>query len=453
MITRGLVWNIITTLFSRVGVLFLSLVSSIILARVLGPEGRGLFALVLLMPELVRTFGLLGFDHANVVYAGLEPQSGQALVWQSGFLSAAVGGAAAIAVMCYIVVGAPGFPELARAPINLYLIALSIVPAALAIECWSAIIRGTNRITLSNIVELGTKLGGLLVLTLLIGWFKLGVFGAVLADFVLNIGTLILLIVILRRANLFGKPTFDWSLCKRTARFAFPAYSATLMSYLNYRVDQFIIAIILPPEQLGFYVIAVALAERLWLLTGAVGNALLPHLTNSKQRDPALSAVVARHVLVWTCAGCVFVFYFADTLVVLLYTSSFAQAVAPLRWLLPGIFVATSGKVLLGELLARKKVSLLVWMTSVAAIVNAVGNVLLIPSMGISGAALASTISYTILSLMITACYLKETAVSLTQLIPRNSDLTSYVALWRQFRNHRPIQSTLSLRTQRSDLK
>jgi O-antigen/teichoic acid export membrane protein len=59
--------NIITTLLALIFVLAFALVSSIILARYLGPEGRVSFAMVLLLPELATTFGLLGFDRANVV--------------------------------------------------------------------------------------------------------------------------------------------------------------------------------------------------------------------------------------------------------------------------------------------------------------------------------------------------------------------------------------------------
>lgn len=426
----GLASNIITTLLSRVVVLIFALMSSIILARVLGPEGRGLFALVLLLPELARTFGLLGFDQANAVYAGLDPDSRPALVWQSAALAAVLGGVLAIAMMVYIVIGAPGFPVLAQGPVELYVISLSIVPAALAIEYWGAILRGMNRIFLANLLDVGLKIASVCLLIAALIWLRLGVFGAVLTDFAINIGTVVVTAFLLRYLGILGRPSFDRALWKRTVKFASPAYCATLMSYLNYRVDQFIIALLLPTEQLGFYVIAVALGERLWILTGAVGNALLPHLTNSKQRDPALSAVIARHVAIWTGAGCLFVFIMADKLIQLMYSSAFAEAVAPLRWLLPGILMASVGKVVLAELLAREKVKLMVWMTGITALINIAGNVLLIPIMGISGAALASSVSYAVLSIMMTSYYLQETGVPIRTFLPRRADLMIYAALW-----------------------
>src|SRR3989442_7595630 len=63
------------------------------LARLLGPEGRGTIALVFLLPQLAITLGRLGFDHANAVFAGLDPTGRRALVWQSVAIAGVAGGA------------------------------------------------------------------------------------------------------------------------------------------------------------------------------------------------------------------------------------------------------------------------------------------------------------------------------------------------------------------------
>jgi len=54
----SLVRNVATTLLAKLAVLSLALVSSMVLARVLGPEGRGLFARLLLFsyPNWQRRF-------------------------------------------------------------------------------------------------------------------------------------------------------------------------------------------------------------------------------------------------------------------------------------------------------------------------------------------------------------------------------------------------------------
>ena len=81
-------------------------------------------------------------------------------------------------------------------------------------------------------------------------------------------------------------------------------------------------------------------------------------------------------------------------LVTILFSSSFSGAVAPLRWLLPGIFTLSIGRVLVAELLARETPQYIVWASATAVVANVIGNLVLVPRMGISGASLASSVSY-----------------------------------------------------------
>jgi O-antigen/teichoic acid export membrane protein len=194
----------------------------------------------------------------------------------------------------------------------------------------------------------------------------------------------------------------------------------------------------LPAVQLGFYTVAVALVERIWIVPGSVATSLLPHLTHTRQRDPRTAAVIARHTTCWVGAGCLLVFVLAGWGVPFLYTEEFAPAVAPLHWLLPGIFTLSIGKVLVAELLAQEKPRYTVYASTAAALANIVGNLLLIPRMGISGAALASSISYTLLSAILIGYYLRETRVSWTELVPRPADAHFYLAALRGARR-RPL--------------
>jgi O-antigen/teichoic acid export membrane protein len=137
--------------------------------------------------------------------------------------------------------------------------------------------------------------------------------------------------------------------------------------------------------------------------------------------------------MLWTGVGCLLVFLLADSVVRLLYSAEFAAVTAPLRWLLPGIFTFALGKVLLAEILAREKVYSMVWISAIGTAVNVAGNFMLIPRLGIAGAALASSISYSLISAIVVWYYLRETGVSWTMLLLRWSDLRPYVARWRRY--------------------
>lgn len=423
--------NILTTLLARVILLAVALASSVILARTLGPDGRGIFALVLLLPGFARSLALLGFEQANAIYAGLEPQGRRALVWQSVVVAFSVGGTIAITGIAYLNVGAPGFSGLIQGPLWLYAIPLLMIPGGLLWEYWSAVLRGMNRIILLNVVEVAIKFGSVVLLLVFVYWLRLDVVGAVWTTVATDAAAIIVMALLLRSAGVLDTPLFDRSLWKRTARFALPAHGGTIAAYVNYRIDEFIIAALLTPRDLGFYVIAVGLVERLWILPSAVTTALLPHLTNSTQRDPKLAATIARHVMIWTGIACVILFAVADILINLLFSSAFLAVVGPLRWLLPGIFTLSIGKVLVAELLARQKALYTIWASVSAAFVNIAGNLVLVPYMGISGAAAASSISYAVLSLILAYYYLHETRLSWRVLIPCRIDFDVYTDCWK----------------------
>lgn len=424
--------NILTTLLARVLVLGLALASSVLLARVLGPDGRGLFALALLLPEWGKTLGLVGFDQANAVYAGVAPGQRRALVCHSLVTGMVIGTLIAGAGVAFLMLGAPGFPAIAAAPHWLFVLPLLGVPFSLVATYWSAILRGMNRIIMLNAVEVGLKAWAVALLAILLLWGNVGVAGAIWADVATAVLGALVLALLLGRTGAWSGPTFNRTLWIRTATFALPAYVGMTAAYAHHRADELIIAALLRPSDLAFYVVAVGLAERLWLLTGAVANALLPHLTNQPQRDPALPAAVARHVMLWTGLACLTVFLFADTVVSLLFGPAFSASTAPLRWLLPGILALSIGKVLVAELLAREKPGKASWATVVATVVNAVANLALVPQWGITGAAIASSVSYTLLSVIVTWCYVRETGVPWTRLIPCRDDLRPYAVLWRR---------------------
>lgn len=194
-------------------------------------------------------------------------------------------------------------PPRLRGPLWLFIIPLTTVPARLAVEYWVAIVRGANYIFLLNASEVVLRFSSLVLIVALVGVFHFGVAGAVWAHSLICVTSFILTLALLRSIGALGTPALDRSILSRTTRFAIPAHCASVLTYLNYRADQLIVAYLLPPEQLGLYVIAVGLAECLCMPTGAVANALLPHLTNTPERDPALAAVASRHVMTWTGVG------------------------------------------------------------------------------------------------------------------------------------------------------
>jgi len=62
--------NTLITLITRILQLFLGIASSVIIARVLGPKGKGVYSLVILLPTLLITFTNIGISSASIFYIG-----------------------------------------------------------------------------------------------------------------------------------------------------------------------------------------------------------------------------------------------------------------------------------------------------------------------------------------------------------------------------------------------
>ena len=82
------------------------------------------------------------------------------------------------------------------------------------------------------------------------------------------------------------------------------------------------------------------------------------------------------------------------------------------------------GKVLVAELLAREKPRYTVWASGAGVVTNTVGNLLLVPRIGVVGATIVSSVSYSILSAILIVWYLRVTGLTWTTLVPRRRHLS-----------------------------
>jgi O-antigen/teichoic acid export membrane protein len=202
-------------------------------------------------------------------------------------------------------------------------------------------------------------------------------------------------------------------------------HAANILTFLGYRLDVFLVNGFMNPAAVGFYSIAAATAERVFTVAEAAATVLFPRAAAQDARSRDLTTpVVARNVF-WTSAiigGAIFAL--ANWLVPLFYSDTFEPSIRPMRILIVGIVVATPARVLQNAISARGRPILNSYVAAVSVAVNLAGNVLLIPSHGISGAAWASVISYSLYSVLTVAVYCAVSDNSLLSvLLPRRADL------------------------------
>src|SRR3989344_3580733 len=83
--------NSILTLLADFSMFVFGFLYLIIVARVLGPEGKGIYSLILLIPGLLMVLGSFGIESANVYFIGKDKYKTKDIVANSLILSFALG--------------------------------------------------------------------------------------------------------------------------------------------------------------------------------------------------------------------------------------------------------------------------------------------------------------------------------------------------------------------------
>ena len=210
------------------------------------------------------------------------------------------------------------------------------------------------------------------------------------------IATVALALAVFAMVRMFGiiRPQFDAALVRRLFGSALPVCASTIVFFVYFRVDTFLLAYLRGEEATGLYGAAYNFAFGLAFLPLMLGRAILPRLAACKTVVDLRAAYFRSAVITGLLAGGLSVLLaVAAPLFLSLYGSGFAGAQAPYLILIvaQGLFFFTHLNYML--IFARGRMRTGWALTLVALAVNLTANFLLIPPMGPSGAALAMVLS------------------------------------------------------------
>lgn len=371
----------------------ISLVSSIIVARTLGPAKKGVVDLFHLLNSFVLDFGLLGFGSGLLYYLANRGRpvvevhgTGVAYAVTAGSLAVILGG-----------VGLPAwrslFPNL---PDWVILLAFVLAPVRYYTLIWSNIMMGLNKAVSSYRINMG--MAAVTVLAVLALWNaqRLTV-GNVIG---ISAGTSVLAgtIAFMTLFRMYPGMSPDGTLAKNCLKYGLVVYIGAVANVLHFKVDQMMINYWLGTKEVGIYAVSVRWAEALFILDGAIGAAALYRITaSSPAESQRLSRRLFRAQLVISASSGMVLALLARPLVVTLYGEAFREAVPPLMLLIPGIVVWSSSKIVSNMLNYNRNLTGFVTTVAVAGSAANIGLnyfFLAIMKYGINGVAAASSISY-----------------------------------------------------------
>jgi len=409
--------------------LVLALGTSIIIARALGPEGKGVYSIVLLLPSLIVTLSHLGISFATVYYVAQRRFPNREVLGSNAWLAGLLG-VAGVAVGIVIVFFfqervVPGVPQ------GYLFFALTLIPVELFFSYVRYFLLGAQRIKEFNTIALIRKALSLTLVTVLVWIIQGGVLGAVVASLLSCVIAAGLLFVV--AARIAGGISFRINLpyMRKALAFGVQAHLGNIFWFLTHRIDLLLVNAYLGPLAVGYYSVGVALAEYLWMISQAASTVLLPKVAaeTDEGRRRSFTPVVARTVLLVTALGAAVLGFLSRWIVGLLYSEAFHPAVQPFQILLFGIVALSAGRVLANDIAGRGRPMLNTYVIAVALIVNIALNVVLIPRYEVTGAAWASSISYTLILIARLFLYCRLSGNSWTKVIlPQRGDWALY---WR----------------------
>lgn len=402
---RGMSLNVVT--------LLANLVSGVLVARTLGPSGRGELAAVL-MVALIPYLLTIGCQRAVAFHQARHPEDAGRLLttWLLLLGPVVVASVAALEALVPVLlaeqtattqtiariwIAASVVVLLSRIPLGIlqgdhdfgfYYFVGSAQPVLIATAC--ALLAVTGSLTVATaLVATG--------LTFALG--TLGAFARVV------------------RRHTPRRPTR--ALARATGAYAARAQFGDLGSGVNARLDMLVIPALLSAASVGLYSVATNVSWIVFSVVAAASVVVLPTTARGGGNAPETVAASLYLALIVASFFALAIGLVSRPAVTLLYGTEFDAAVVPLRILLFGVVAYSAANVLIAGLYGANRPFWAASTEVAGAFVTVVGLLVVLPSRGIVGAAAISVLSYSTVLVGAALIYRYLCAGSWTALRPR----------------------------------
>jgi len=380
--------------FGRFFTLCISFFISVYIARYLGPSNYGLFNYA------ISFAGLFGF----LTSFGIDSIASREIIKDHAKKDELIGTAfylkiigSIIAILTVVIISF----FTTKDPLTLSLIwlfSLTFIPQAFnIIEIYfQSQVLSKKVVTAQMIANIISTLLKILVITLSKGIFWLMIVFIIEA----SIYALILLFSFRKFGNHLRNWKFNITIAKSLLKDSWPLMLSTVAIGIYMKIDQVMIKNMLGNEQVGIYAVATKLSE-VWyfipvLICTSLSSSIIKAFNTSKELFEK-RMMKLYFLMFWLSTGiALFITLFSHLIIEILFGLQYLGAVTTLQiYVWAGIGVSL-GLIVNQYLLVNNYTKISFYITLIGAIINVILNIILIPKLGISGAAIATTVSYII---------------------------------------------------------
>lgn len=377
--------TIALTFCTRLLASFLGMCTGVLIARLLGPTGRGEYFLAITVIGMAQQFGALGLHSSNVYQVAANHDLFPRLAANSLLIS--------------LFIGVAGFPVLLLtlprlfASVDLFmagLIALAVGPS-LYYLLMSNLLLGVDKVKQFNGLELLSRLFPLVFIGVFVVFSDLTARRAVFA----SVSGLLASVLVMAYFSLpRQRPKMEWPLFKVAISYGSRAYLAAILGFMLSRAGGLLLGLQDKVDDMGQLSVALQLADFMIMLPATVGLILFPKLVGKTEGRGQLTFNVVKILAGLMTIGCVVAWLLADFLIPLVFGQNFRGSVVVFQYMLPGIFALSLTSVL-SQYLAVHGVPWALIASWVVGFLLMIGiSWLLIPMHGAGGVAIAMSVSY-----------------------------------------------------------
>lgn len=390
--------NSIYTILNKIGSVVFTFVALVVIARGLGPNGQGEYSFLV---QLVRTafyFFSFGIPSAFIFYLGRHQEKYSEITKTFFYFYFLITFLALGFSYMFAVLGHKSF--FSGISNTELLIALSTIPLWFGNSFLAAIYKGQEQFRQLNLNNISQPVVMLIGVAILFIMDRLNVEAAVIVYLISNAINLFLNLFYLDLSNLktnFSHTQVDKSILKKTIPYSFKTYVGNISEFLIYKSDIYIIAFFLSKAELGIYVIAVNLVERLWTFSEPISSVLFSKLVNLKSEEKRnfFTIYTLQGTFLISITGAIGLYLFGALFIKVFFGENYIESVTYLYILLPGVVLQSMGLVMKKILGARGYPGTNALSLLFCLILNVALNIILIPEIGVRGAAISTTIAYT----------------------------------------------------------
>ncbi len=327
--------NTALTLATQIAVIFLGMLNGIIVSRHLGPDLRGSFFMVITIKVFLLGLLDIGFSYACTRWVARE-QSPLAVVHTNLLVYCAL-----VTLLLFTIYlplqGIVADHLLKNLDRRYILIGLLMVPFSLFYHGSCSMFVGLNRVPLLNLLNLITTAVDLAVVLGCFFMFDLGLDGLVAALLGANVLYALAIHLLLRRQSPI-QFQFDRTVFRDMLKFGSVLYVGNAAQRITSRLDMFFVSYLTGSQGVGFYSLALNLAEMLRLFPDSVGAAAMPRIIGADEKESwSLASILGRMTTVVMALGAACGVAIAAWAIPLLYGNEFVAAVWPFQIMVVGM--------------------------------------------------------------------------------------------------------------------